>query len=296
MQLNAIFLSFIKGKLKNWLNKPYYFNNNSSYKLKLAACLFVGDFIFLYFYKPFDINKLSSSLFINSLGYSLIVSLTILFTSFFIPIIFPKQFKLNKWTFGKHIIFILINLIIITIFNWLFYNKTNYNDANVITFLQMTSYTFFGAIILVSVYLFIDDKTSKLHFKKLTKDLEKNDDNTTTKNIITISSEETKEFYTIAINKLVYITNEGNYASIFINENNKLKELIIRKSLLRIEKDLIEFNNIVRCHKSYIINTNYIDSISGNTRGYQLVSKQLNLTIPVSRKYKKEDLEALILN
>ena len=73
-----------------------------------------------------------------------------------------------------------------------------------------------------------------------------------------------------------------------------IKEKIIRNTLTKIAIELKEYTTIKRCHKSYIINTKLMDSISGNARGYYLISELNCVKIPVSRSFKKEEIESLI--
>ena len=109
-------------------------------------------------------------------------------------------------------------------------------------------------------------------------------------------SDNRKEFIGFDINNLIYITSQGNYASFFLKKENSydLKEEILRVTLSKIESNLKNYSSIIRCHKSYIINTSYIDDITGNARGYLLKSKFLSFEIPVSRKFSKNSLFGLL--
>jgi DNA-binding LytR/AlgR family response regulator len=111
---------------------------------------------------------------------------------------------------------------------------------------------------------------------------------------INIKGNNKEENISFVLDDLVYISSEGNYASFFIKSNNGIKERVLRNTLSNINKDLKDYKNIIRCHKSYIINSNYMDSISGNARGYFLESQTIPQQIPVSRKFKKENLKNLL--
>ena len=104
---------------------------------------------------------------------------------------------------------------------------------------------------------------------------------------INIKGNNKEENISFVLDDLVYISSEGNYASFFIKSNNGIKERVLRNTLSNINKDLKDYKNIIRCHKPYIINSNYMDSISGNARGYFLESQTIPQQIPVSRKFKK---------
>ncbi len=96
---------------------------------------------------------------------------------------------------------------------------------------------------------------------------------------------------------LIYITSQGNYASFYIKEKNGLvKEKILRVTLQKINTDLEPFSRIIRCHKSYIVNTAYVTDITGNARGYLLKINCINFSIPVSRSFSKKSLLQLMAN
>ena len=68
----------------------------------------------------------------------------------------------------------------------------------------------------------------------------------------------------------------------------------MRVTLTKIIENLKEYPNIIRCHKSYIINSDYVLDISGNARGYLLKIKFISINVPVSRSFSKQSLQSLI--
>ena len=111
---------------------------------------------------------------------------------------------------------------------------------------------------------------------------------------IKIVGDNKKEELSFNTENLIYITSQGNYASFFIRTPNGIEEKIIRNTLTNITLELKEYSNFVRCHKSYIVNCKFMNSISGNARGYFLESELFSIQIPISRSYKKEELKNLI--
>jgi len=98
---------------------------------------------------------------------------------------------------------------------------------------------------------------------------------------------DTKEEFTLNLNKLVYVEAQENYSKIVWTENEKVKERLLRVTLKKIE-DQIRDDAIVRCHRSYIINTKVDFTILGNSNGYCLESDLLRHSIPISRSIGKE--------
>jgi len=67
---------------------------------------------------------------------------------------------------------------------------------------------------------------------------------------------------------------------------------LIRISLRKVEKQLAGFDNIIRCHRSHIINAQNIDKMSGNARSYNIHFNKLEFQIPVSRNFPQKMLES----
>ncbi|NER13563.1 hypothetical protein GWK08_08955 [Leptobacterium flavescens] len=80
------------------------------------------------------------------------------------------------------------------------------------------------------------------------------------------------------LSDLVYIKADGHYLNIFISNN---KKHFVRYKLSKIMEDLPP--NFIQCHKSYIVNLNYIKRINSKT-----VFLNNNRTVPLSRSFKND--------
>jgi tetratricopeptide (TPR) repeat protein len=103
---------------------------------------------------------------------------------------------------------------------------------------------------------------------------------------------DTKEEFTINLKNLVYVEAQENYSKIVWTEDDRVKEKLLRVTLKKIEDQVVD-HVIVRCHRSYIINTNGDFSILGNSNGYRLKSSLIEHTIPISRSIGKEMVQKL---
>jgi DNA-binding LytR/AlgR family response regulator len=98
---------------------------------------------------------------------------------------------------------------------------------------------------------------------------------------------DTKEELIINLKNLLYIEAQENYSKVVWKDNDDLTEKLLRVTLKKIE-DQIADDTILRCHRSFIINSKAKYSILGNSNGYQLKSKLFKHTIPISRSLGKE--------
>jgi TolB-like protein/DNA-binding LytR/AlgR family response regulator len=104
--------------------------------------------------------------------------------------------------------------------------------------------------------------------------------------IVSIKTD-TKEELTINLKNLLYIEAQENYSRVVWKDDDGLTEKLLRATLKNIE-DQIADDNILRCHRSFIINAKVKYSILGNSNGYRLKSKLFKQTIPISRSLGKE--------
>ncbi len=103
---------------------------------------------------------------------------------------------------------------------------------------------------------------------------------------------DTREVFTINLENLVYVEAQENYSKIVWTVDDEVKEKLLRVTLKKIEDQLTD-NAIVRCHRSYIINTKVNFVIQGNSNGYCLESDLVKHTIPISRSIGKEIVRKL---
>ncbi len=290
--------------IKNWLTKPYPFIANTKDKLLIAFIIGLFVFLFLMIFKPFDLYKFTESeVFHFSLLYSSIPFLIILINVFIFPMLFNSFFKSNTWKIYKEIIFIFEIILISAILNWLFSDFSTFYKKDGLYGLWFFVWTTFSVSffpLLIHIY-FTEKKQSKKH-QKIADDISglKNNgtiikNNANLSNIIEIKGENKNEVFVISIKKLLYINSEKNYASIFyLDDKCKINEIVIRASLNKLENQLNSYKSIIRCHKSYIINTIHVKKLLGNARNYTLQLNFNEIKIPVSRKFPKELLYTLL--
>jgi hypothetical protein len=281
-------------RILNWLSKPYYFDPSTKFKLKLSFAFGLFLFLFLFFFKPFGLTSFEEALLEYSIGMGFLDFLGTFLLLYISPLIFKDYFNEDNWTVGRNILLMAIGLLFIGIILWNFgevYKKTYGFDK--LTLLEFLSKAFLIGIIPLTFYVFINEKRERAKREKRVFKIKefnvKNEINVSKE--ISINSDNEKEKITFKADNLVYITSQGNYASFFLKKDDAIKEKILRTTLTKITEKLKDHPNIIRCHKSYIINSNFIHDISGNARGYLLKSNYISEEIPVSRTFSKESLK-----
>lgn len=84
---------------------------------------------------------------------------------------------------------------------------------------------------------------------------------------------------------LYYIESDVNYITVHYTQNDELQKFTLRSSLLKIEESS-DFHNLVRCHRSYLINFDKVKSFKKEKDGGVLeLDHHSNPIIPVSKTY-----------
>ena len=106
------------------------------------------------------------------------------------------------------------------------------------------------------------------------------------KSLIRFYDEYKKLKLVIAREAVMFIKSEENYVHIHYLDHDKNKKFTLRSSMKALEETLTK-HGLVRCHRSYFINPEYIKIVHRNSAG--IIVAELNKpncdTIPISRKY-----------
>ena len=281
-----------------WIKKPYFFELPPKVHLSLAFGVGFFIFLFIYLFQPFGMANLGGNLFLYSLGFGLVTFSTQAILFVLIPLIFKNYFRDENWTIGKNILFLLLLVSCISLGNWLYNNKfQNTENTELLTLEKIFTYTYTISIFPIFIFTYFSEYFYRQKREKVSSNIMAFKVSTTVEvknESIKIIGDNNKENITFNLDNLVYINSQGNYVCFYICTNKGIEEKILRNTLTNVNSNLKKYSNIIKCHKSYIINTKFMDSISGNARGYFLESKKISKPIPVSRSYPIEKLKDLI--
>ncbi|PCJ82566.1 MAG: hypothetical protein COA49_00430 [Bacteroidetes bacterium] len=87
-----------------------------------------------------------------------------------------------------------------------------------------------------------------------------------------------------------FVTASDNYCTVYWYDAGILKNKMLRQTLKNVEEQLVSFKNIVRCHKTFMVNLHQELTITGNARAHFLESRSLPIRIPLSRAKSKSIL------
>ncbi len=101
---------------------------------------------------------------------------------------------------------------------------------------------------------------------------------------IEILSENKYENFTIQFKNIIAIKSADNYIKIYCVKNNVVEMKMIRNTLKSIELQLINRHEFIKCHRTGIVNTRYVDRLVKKYSGYSLKINGLDEELPVSRQ------------
>lgn len=278
----------------NILNRPYDLLESKTFKYLFVFGGASFAFVFLWIFTPYGLHRLTTtSSKILSIGLYAGISLLIMYLQYFIV----QPFVIKKHTVLKTIVWIMFSFFMIGISSYIINAYVHFGG-------QLTFKEFFYfqgvilSILIIPLSLFVLIHYNLTLRKRLNTASQfnetlhgKNEIQEHNFNVI-VNSENNKEGFSLSLDALLYITSEDNYIKVYFIENNEILHKLVRYSLSKIEVDNKGLSKIIRCHKSYIINKNQIESISGNSGGYKIKLKNYDTLIPVSRKW-NSNLSAL---
>ena len=230
------------------------------------------------------------------IGFGFITFSVITLEEFICPLIFLDFFRKEKWNLGKAIFWSFFQILSIgfaNIFYIFFFNlNQQWNWEN--PWLTMIYATFLIGIFPSGFLLFIKQlKANKKNFAQLglvsiNPGIEKGD------RLIQILDDKSKVSLEVEVMSLFYIESADNYVLVYQKKNleNEFERTFVRNSLSQIQK-FIQFPEIVRCHRSFLVNLIQVDRISRNNKGRRLHFKFSEVSIPISRNHSKEVMKKL---
>lgn len=103
--------------------------------------------------------------------------------------------------------------------------------------------------------------------------------------MITFRDETDKMRFSIKSRDILFIESTDNYVTVHTSEEGRLKKVMIRNTMKRLEKEL-EGTLIQRCHRSYMVNFENVKQVKLiSTHLYIFVDFPREIRIPVSKSY-----------
>ncbi len=308
----------------DFLNCPYPFSFQPSRRIKQLVPIGLFVFVFLLLFKPFglegDPDYILTSAYVSFSG-----TVIGLLTTVIIPYFFPSYFNESKWTLKRNFIwngYIFFIFATLMFFSFNIYSIYHFNNNRNFTFenylwwvyLQLIFGLPLGIIInLINQYYLlkkhlkaadsinssfkasliqnfqkdsIDKRGISPELEKEKKISEKSDNQDSLVKQLEFEVDKFKKV-NIEIENIIYVEAFGNYINVFYIDNG-VKKITVRDTITNIEHKIKEAKVIYKPHRSYLVNLQTIEKITGDSQGLKLHLKLTDKVVPVSRNRIKE--------
>lgn len=270
---------------------PFIFNGNS---------IFVPGFItFLIFvlFQPLGLEDLSlAAHVVVALLFGLVASLSVWATVRRLQSVMPQSFTEESWTLGKEIVLIISVLVVIISFIFALFLALDLVTVSVgelfqLVFLRTLFISFFPIVISVLYEQYSHQKEKWKQAETLNQQLRANQEKTiafptlpvaNTAEPLIIEAENGKVALQLAQDQLAYLKSEGNYVDVFFLEEKNIQKTVVRNRL-KVLLERLPNQHFFHCHKSYVVNINWITEVRGNARNLEIRLQYSMDWLPVSR-------------
>lgn len=272
----------ISTSISKFLKKPFPLEESQSIFIRNLLIISTFIFLFLYIFKPFGASDESTNWLLVSLGFGALTFIsTILYNYVICPFlnIVPKA---ESFTFGKWISHMASSLVVIAIANFIYIRFIYFGYVDWRFFHHMLFDTLaiglFPIIAVGTIALLTQEKKHQNIAAEI--------------NVHQFDNrEDPREYKTligsieIAVDKICYVESIQNYVKVgHLDSDDNLLIDTYRCTLKTIAEEA-NGTSLVKCHRSYLVNKDYITSSEGNAQGLILTLKYGTKLIPVSRSF-----------
>ena len=256
---------------------------------KIYLGISISVFLFILFFQPFPSHKFefeNKNLFFTGYGFIIFVIQVI------VQIIFQRHLLRNntdeEYNPLLNTLYYFVQIVLTSI-AFVFYIR--YVGNTTITFNIVLRAVVISLSVPVTIHL--KNTLSSIHGKykelleecKLAHDKLKQFSESYTNKFIELNSENESDNIRLQVSEIIFVKSADNYVEIGFRDGEVFRKKMVRNTLKNIEKQLKEFKNFVRTHRSSIVNIQYIDKLDKNFNSYWLTLVDTKETVPVSRQY-----------
>ncbi|NMM47608.1 LytTR family DNA-binding domain-containing protein [Marinigracilibium pacificum] len=259
------------------LNRSIAFTSSWISTILIGIILSLIIVFILVFLQPFDTYSQTVSFKVLKLtGYSLCIIAPVILIH--IPELFIFKKRNQKWFLIDEIITIIFGFILMSslsfAYNTIVINNDDFNLNYLYGWVKMYGLPF--APIVLPFWIFLRSKFSKITISATPSN---------NSEVIRISGSNNNEEISFKQEDFILAQSQSNYVEISILDDNKeIQKHVIRTTLSSL---IDQIPGAQQVHRSYLLNTSYIESISGNSRKGWVTANHIKGDIPVSPKHFK---------
>jgi len=266
-----------------FLSRP--FSLLSDFESRLFLVVFSGVFslLFIFIFKPFNIFEINYS---NAFGHVITIWGSVLLLAVILSItelVIRPQIPIQQETIGSFLMWLFANILLLCICSYFIFAEPDdslWVDVKLIFpyTASISIFTYLLACLLIAVY--------KLYQKREVEVAQNTEQLIPVTDTFIFKDEKGKTSLAIQLNRVILLQSDHNYTSVFFEKDGKVERKLIRDSLKNLELALREYPQLMRIHRSFLVNLQHIHSAQPKKRGYSVELELMPSTkISVSEKY-----------
>jgi len=273
-------------KLKSYLNKEYFLPNSAKTRFSLSLAFGFIVFLILVVFSPFGLHNINSIEEKTSitLGYG-----GIAFLVWYFGLELLKLSNSNKGKLWQILLFLMFIQVLAGLLSMLFNNIVFNNPSYFNFFLRFQLISFLTGII-PTFYLLLFMETN--YYQNIIK--RKNSIARVKEKWVVLRDFNPEKSLKIAPENILYIQSQGNYIKVVWRLDDKLTKMnMLRNTLQSAINTLKDNEEIIQCHRSYLINLRFVEKVKGSSLSKKCLLQHTDTPIPISRPRVKIVLDKL---
>jgi len=294
----------IKSKISGFLNQPFPYHLRPWLKVFVAS--FFVAILMLLFRPQYMVKDIKYPSLIMA-GYGVVSFVAGSLVYFVLPLFFRTFFDPERWTMGKQLIHQMMILVTVSVANFIYTLAfTNFAWDGLYGFMIVFAMTLGVAGLLFLGFnmlsINLDLKSGLQNAQELNEVLKKNaqrvsqnqNQSASTSQVIEFPTEGRDDDIKAEVKDLLFLEAEGNYVNIYIAQNDEVVVKKIRSTFGKVQTIALQYEELMKCHRSFMVNVNYITNLVENAKSYRLQLSKSGLQVPVSRGYIKEFKQSVL--
>lgn len=273
--------------LKKYLNQPFP-KQEKKWKLVISISIFVA--LFLIIFQPFRINLAQNNNKVLILaGYGLVTFCTLVINLIIIEDIFSNFFDERNWKIWKEFIWLLWIIFSIGLGNALYTTLVfgMYFNVDFSFYINFQLFTLLVGFMPITALILTKQKYLVTKYSNSADELNQNlktaKGPSKAKDLVQLISDNQKDIIEFNLSDFLFIESCGNYIEVHYLEEKTEKKETIRSTIKKCLNIFKQTEDIIQCHRAFIVNINKVINVKGNSQGLKLSLTNCQTEVPVSR-------------
>ncbi|MDF1572726.1 MAG: LytTR family DNA-binding domain-containing protein [Bacteroidales bacterium] len=263
-------------------------SQDAKYQIKLISLISLAIFLFVLFFQPFDFQMVDfNDRMIFTLGFAVITFLILVVFRIILPVSVTSRIRAESLKISNEVGLIILIWIFIACGNIFYIHYVGKVDMDLSSAVVISLFSAFPSIILKLADVNMSLRKQLLNFVrrniKLEHDLA-NAEQQQSEPVILMSDTQTDKIELLP-DDIMLIKSADNYVEIYYKTGDEVEHKLLRNTLKNMQQALRDQPDFRRCHRTCIVNTACIVSLTNSYKGHRIKMLDIDEEIPVSRQY-----------